>query len=126
MNALLRPGGTGAGDSWREVSVSLGSDAEVSGRLSFSTATRIEGRLRGEVKSADLLVVGPQAVINASVRADVLIVLGQVHGNVTHAERVEIRPGGQIHGDIHTRSLVVAEGGTFDGNCHMQDLVEAG
>ena len=59
MSALLRAGGTGPGDSWQDVRVSLGSDAEVSGRLSFTTATRIEGRLKGEIRSVDLLVVGP-------------------------------------------------------------------
>jgi len=122
MNVLLRTGGTGGGDAWRQVSVSLGSDAEVSGRLSFSTPTRIEGRLRGEVRSADLLVVGPQAVVHATVRAGVLIVLGEIHGNVAQAERVEIRPGGRILGDITTRALVVAEGGTFEGNCRMSGL----
>jgi cytoskeletal protein CcmA (bactofilin family) len=122
MNALLRPGGTGGGDSWRDVSVSLGSDAEVSGRLSFTTATRIEGRLRGEVKSADLLVVGPQAEVRASVQADVLVVLGKIYGNVTRAERVEIRNGGLVFGDIHTHSLVVEEGGVFDGDCRMRDV----
>lgn len=122
MNALLRPEGSGGGDSWREVSVSLGSDAEVSGRLSFTTATRIEGRLRGEVKSADLLVVGPQAEVRASVQADVLVVLGKVYGNVTRAERVEIRDGGLVLGDINTHSLVVEEGGVFDGDCRMGKL----
>jgi len=120
MNALLRPEGSGGGESWRDVSVSLGSDAEVSGRLSFTTATRIEGRLRGEVKSADLLVVGPQAEVRASVQADVLVVLGKVYGNVTRAERVEIRDGGLVFGDIHTQSLVVEEGGVFDGDCRMR------
>ena len=119
MSALLRPGGTGGGDSWRAVRVSLGSDAEVSGRLSFTTATRIEGRLRGEIRSIDLLVVGPEAVVHASVQAEVLVVLGQIYGDVTRAERVEIRPGGRILGNINTRSLVVVEGGLFEGSCRM-------
>lgn len=119
MNGLLRTGGTGGGEAWREVAVSLGSDAEVSGRLSFSGPTRIEGRLKGEVRSADLLVVGPQAVVHATVYAGVLVVLGQIHGNVVQAQRVEIRPGGLVLGDITTRALVVAEGGRFEGNCRM-------
>lgn len=120
MTALLRAGTTGAGDSWQEVRVSLGADAEVSGRLSFTTATRIEGRLKGEIRSVDLLVVGPQAQVQATVHAHVLIVLGQIEGDVICSERVEIRPGGRILGDIETRSLVVAEGGHFDGQCRME------
>jgi cytoskeletal protein CcmA (bactofilin family) len=119
MNGLLRTGGTGGGEAWRDVSVSLGSDAEVSGRLSFSGPTRIEGRLKGEVRSADLLVVGPQAVVQATVHAGVLVVLGQIHGDVVDAQRVEIRPGGLIVGNISTRALVITEGGRFEGNCQM-------
>ena len=46
---------------WQDVRVSLGPDAEVSGKLSFVVPTRIEGKLKGEVRASDLLVIGPQA-----------------------------------------------------------------
>src|SRR5262245_66498202 len=68
--------------TWQDVRVSLGADAEVSGKLSFATATRIEGKLKGEIRSTDVLVIGPSAVVQATVRADRLIVLGEVHGEV--------------------------------------------
>lgn len=119
MSALLRAGGHGGGEAWREVRVSLGSDAEVSGRLSFTTATRIEGRLKGEVRSVDLLIVGPQAHVEATVHAQVLVVLGEIQGNVTCTERLEIRKGGQVCGDVNTRGLVIEEGGRLEGCCQM-------
>jgi cytoskeletal protein CcmA (bactofilin family) len=123
MSDLLRPEGKGAGDSWRAVRVSLGPDAEVSGRLSFTTATRIEGRMRGEVRTSDLLVVGPQAVVHATVLADELVVLGEIHGDVKEARRVEIRGGGKLIGDVETGTFVVDEGGFFEGNCRMLPAV---
>jgi len=122
MSALLRAEGTGGGESWRDVRVSLGSDAEVSGRLSFTTATRIEGRLKGELRSVDLLVVGPQAQVQATVQAQVLIVLGEIRGDVTCTERLEIRQGGAVFGDLSTRGLVIEEGGRFEGSCRMPDV----
>ena len=48
---------------WQDVRVSLGADAEVAGKLSFATATRIEGKLKGEIRSTDVLVIGPSAVV---------------------------------------------------------------
>ena len=48
---------------------SLGPDTAVSGRLSFTVPTRIDGRLRGEVRASDLLVVGEDAVVEGVVRA---------------------------------------------------------
>jgi cytoskeletal protein CcmA (bactofilin family) len=106
---------------WQDVRVSLGSDAEVSGKLSFATATRIEGKLKGEIRSSDLLVIGPSAVVQATVRADRLVVLGEVHGEVQSATRVHICSGGKLYGDVETRGLVIDEGGVLEGRCKMSD-----
>ena len=104
---------------WQDIRVSLGPDAEVTGKLSFATPTRIEGKLKGEVHASDLLVVGPQAVVQANVRADKLVVLGEIRGEVVGANRVEICTGGKIYGDIETKALVVHDGATFEGRAKM-------
>jgi cytoskeletal protein CcmA (bactofilin family) len=110
---------TNGGSAWQEVRVSLGPDAEVTGKLSFVTPTRIEGKLRGEIRASDLLVVGVQAVIHATVRAQKLVVLGEIRGEVQGASRVEICAGGRLFGDVETQCLVVQEGGTFEGHSRM-------
>lgn len=107
------------GGAWQEVRVSLGADAEVTGKLSFVSPTRIEGKLRGEVRSSDLLIVGPQAVVEATVRAEKLVVLGEIRGEIVGATRVEICSGGRVYGNIETRSVVVQEGAVFEGRCRM-------
>jgi cytoskeletal protein CcmA (bactofilin family) len=104
---------------WQDVRVSLGADAEVSGKLSFATATRIEGKLKGEIRSTDVLVIGPSAVVQATVRADRLIVLGEVRGEVQAGSKVQICPGGKLFGDVQTQGLVIEEGGFFEGRCAM-------
>ncbi len=107
------------GGVWQDVRVSLGPDAEVTGKLSFVTPTRIEGKLRGEIRASDLLVIGAQAVIHATVRAEKLVVLGEIRGEVQGASRVEICAGGRLYGDIETRCLVVQEGAMFEGQSRM-------
>jgi cytoskeletal protein CcmA (bactofilin family) len=104
---------------WQDVRVSLGPDAEVTGKLVFATPTRIEGKLRGELRASDLLVIGPQAVVHANVHAERLVVLGEVRGQVTGASRIEICEGGRLFGEIETRALVVREGATFEGRSKM-------
>lgn len=106
-------------DKWQEVRVSLGSDAEVTGKLSFVGPTRIEGKLHGQVRAADLLVVGSAAIVEATVRAETLVVLGEVRGHVEGAGRVEICAGGRMFGDVETKCLVVEEGATFEGHARM-------
>ena len=105
--------------SWQDVRVSLGPDARVTGKLVFSVPTRIEGKLKGELRATDLVVIGAQAVVHANVHVEKLVVLGEVHGQVTGVSRVEICPGGRVFGEIETRALVVREGATFEGRSRM-------
>ena len=112
------------GEAWQDVRVSLGPDAEVTGKLSFETATRIEGKLRGEIRASDLLVIGAEAVVNATVHASKLVVLGEIRGEVQGATRVEICSGGRIFGDVQTKCLVIQEGATFEGKSRMGEIKE--
>jgi cytoskeletal protein CcmA (bactofilin family) len=106
-------------NGWQDVRISLGSDAEVTGKLSFVTPTRIEGKLKGELRASDLLIIGPQGIVHATVQAKKLVVLGEVRGAVQGANRVEICAGGRLIGDVETKSLVVQEGATFEGRSRM-------
>ena len=104
---------------WEDIRVSLGPDAEVTGRLSFATPTRIEGRLKGQITASDVLVVGPHAQIEASVEAGELIVMGNIQGDIAATSRVEICSGGKVFGDVHAKTLVIREGAIFEGYCRM-------
>jgi cytoskeletal protein CcmA (bactofilin family) len=99
---------------WREIRSFLDPGTEVTGKLNFTTPTRIGGRLRGEVRATDLLVVAPGGVVEGTVRAATLTVGGEVRGQILGAERVEIQPGGRVRGLIETRSLIVPEGAIVD------------
>ena len=98
---------------------SLGPDTAVSGRLSVTVPTRIDGKLRGEVRASELLVVGEDAVVEGVVRALRLVVVGEVRGDVRGAERVEIARGGRLMGTVETQSLIVNDGGCLDGDCRI-------
>jgi cytoskeletal protein CcmA (bactofilin family) len=97
----------------------LSEESEVSGKLSFTGPTRIDGRLRGEVRGGDLLVIGESGYVNGTIQATTLLVLGRVEGEVLGAERVEIGPRGALRGSIETRALVVHDGAQFEGDCRV-------
>jgi cytoskeletal protein CcmA (bactofilin family) len=97
----------------------IDADAVVSGRLSFSEPTRIDGTLRGEVRATDTLVIGERGLVDGTIRAGKLIILGRVKGQVLEAERVEIGPQGTLRGVLETRTLVLQEGGRIDGPCRI-------
>jgi cytoskeletal protein CcmA (bactofilin family) len=104
---------------------SLGPDATVTGRLSFSRPTRLDGTLHGEVHSTALLVIGETGLVDGTVRAAKLLILGRVLGDVMEAGRVEIAAGGELRGDVEARSFVIQEGGRFDGNCRISPPARA-
>ncbi len=37
---------------------SIGADAVINGKLSFTTPTRVEGKLKGELRCTQLLIIG--------------------------------------------------------------------
>ncbi|OFV86509.1 MAG: hypothetical protein A3J75_04710 [Acidobacteria bacterium RBG_16_68_9] len=97
----------------------LGPDTAVTGRLSFTVPTRLDGTLRGEVHATDLLVIGETGFVDGTVRAPAVIILGGVNGNVVAVDRVEVGPHGRLNGSVETRQLVVQEGGRMDGDCRI-------
>src|SRR5713101_5546582 len=79
---------------------SLGPDTTVTGRLSFTVPTRIDGTLRGEVRARDLLVIGERGYVEGVVHAPTLVVLGEVRGEVRGAQHVEVGSGGRLMGMV--------------------------
>jgi cytoskeletal protein CcmA (bactofilin family) len=104
---------------WREIRTFLDQGTQVNGKLNFTAPTRIEGRLRGEIRATDLLVIARTGVVHGTVWARNLVVAGEVRGQVLGAERVEIERGGRVVGLIETKSLAIPEGAFFEGDCRM-------
>jgi cytoskeletal protein CcmA (bactofilin family) len=102
-----------------QIRAMLDKDSEVNGKLSFSGPTRIDGTLRGEVRASELLVIGESGLVDGTVHAASLMLLGRIEGSIHGAERVEIGPRGMLRGSIETRILVVQEGGILDGDCKV-------
>jgi cytoskeletal protein CcmA (bactofilin family) len=115
-----------AGAAWAEsrTRVAVGRNVNVSGKLIFHEAVRIEGRFRGEVRSVDLVVVGEDGIIEGKVSAPRLLIMGELHGDLIGCDRVVIGPRAKVFGNIEARSLTVAEGAYLDGNIRMSEVVE--
>ena len=100
-----------------EVRTSIGADAVINGKLSFTTPTRVEGKLKGELRCTQLLIIGPTAVVEGSVRADELRIEGVVSGEVLETRKVEVCDKGRLVARVTSQLLVVRDGGYFEGHC---------
>ena len=79
----------------------------------------LNGKFKGEIVSNDTLIVGEKAAIHASIRAGIVLISGEVVGNVLATERVELRGTARVFGDVEAPVIVVEEGVRFEGHCRM-------
>jgi cytoskeletal protein CcmA (bactofilin family) len=101
--------------------VNIGKSVVIKGELSGSEDLTIEGHCEGRIELRDnVLTIGPNGKIRAEVFAKAVIVLGEVVGNVTASEKVDIRDNGSVDGDIISPRVAIAEGAHFRGSVDMQ------
>jgi cytoskeletal protein CcmA (bactofilin family) len=98
----------------------LGAGAEFDGTLVFQGRIRIEGRYKGEIRSDDVLILGPSAEVEANISVGVLIVRGgTLKGDVRAHELVEIYAPARVRGSIEAPQVYLEKGAVFEGQCTM-------
>ena len=101
--------------------VNIGKSVVIKGELNGSEDLTIEGHVEGTIQLREhVLTIGPNGRIKAQVFAKSVIVLGEVTGNVTASDKVDIRDNGSVDGDIVSPRVAIAEGAHFRGSVDMQ------
>jgi cytoskeletal protein CcmA (bactofilin family) len=101
--------------------VNIGKSVVIKGELSGSEDLTIEGQVDGKIElRQNVLTIGPNGKIKAQVFAKSVVILGEVTGNVTASEKVDIRDNGSVDGDIAAPRVAIAEGAHFRGSIDMQ------
>jgi cytoskeletal protein CcmA (bactofilin family) len=93
--------------------------SEIEGKYTFQGTVMMNGKFSGEINSSDSLIIGEKGVVSATVRAGVVLINGEVIGNVFATERVELRGTARVYGDVEAPVIVVEEGVLFEGHCKM-------
>ena len=101
--------------------VNIGKSVVIKGELNGSEDLTIEGHVEGTIQLRDhVLTIGPNGRIKAQVFAKMVIVLGEVNGNITATDKVDIRDNGSVEGDLIAPRIAIAEGAHFKGSIDMQ------
>jgi cytoskeletal protein CcmA (bactofilin family) len=93
----------------------LGPDATFKGEMSFEKGLRLQGRFEGKISSPGRLHIAREAKMAADVEAGAVIVEGEVKGNLTASDRIELKSTARYEGDLRASKLVVDEGAVFQG-----------
>ncbi len=94
----------------------LGQDAKFKGEITFDKGLRILGGFEGQIKSKGTLHVAEGARISAQVEAANVRVDGEIKGNVTATEKLQLSSTSRIEGDLRAARLEMNDGAQFVGH----------
>jgi cytoskeletal protein CcmA (bactofilin family) len=97
----------------------LSRDIDFIGTLNFEKSFLIRGKVSGEIKARGLLLIDEEAVVNADINTSKVIIRGQVKGDVTASEKVEIDATGKLEGNVTSPEIFMETGCVFNGRCRM-------
>src|SRR5262245_19533317 len=94
----------------------IGADTHIKGDMTFESTARLLGTFEGRISSKGELQVASGATCRAAVEASKVMIDGELEGNLTARERVELTAKAKVKGDLIASRLVVAEGAAFVGH----------
>ena len=93
----------------------VGQQSRVEGKFEVADSIEIECEIGGELTVGGRLVIGEQRVVTADVHTVDAVIRGRYDGNMVATGNVEITATGRVSGNIETDSLVISQGGFFNG-----------
>jgi len=93
----------------------IAADLTIEGKIEGTGHVRIAGKFNGDVNVQGNLTIETGAKLTGGVRAQKVIVAGELEGNIESAQKVEVLESGALIGDVKAGSLTVAAGSRMRG-----------
>lgn len=93
----------------------IAADLTIEGKIEGTGHVRIAGKFNGDVNVQGNLTIETGARLTGGVRAQKVIVAGELEGNIESAQRVELLESGALTGDVKAGALTVANGARMRG-----------
>ena len=94
--------------------------AKIKGVLELTCNLYVDGEIEGEVNSQKEVNIGKNGHLKGAINAQRLVIQGYVEGTLS-AQRVEIKAGGHVKGEIISSELMIESKGMFEGNSIVKD-----
>lgn len=95
----------------------IGKAVYIKGQIIAREDLIVDGQVDGTVEAQEhRITIGPNGRVAATIKGRHIIIQGQVTGNVEGSEKVEIRNGAKLLGDVRTVKFVCEEEGTINGS----------
>lgn len=94
----------------------IAADLAIEGKIEGAGHVRIAGKFKGDIKVQGNLTIDQGAKVSGGVSANKVALAGELDGNITSAQQVDVLPSGAINGDLKAGSLTVAAGSRIRGH----------
>lgn len=101
----------------------IGSGVTLTGDINSTADIRIDGVLKGNIKSSARVFIGSDAVVEGKIECQQADIHGQVRGDIKVKELLNLRANASIIGDIYAVKLQVEPSANFNGHCFMNTNV---
>jgi cytoskeletal protein CcmA (bactofilin family) len=99
----------------------IGKAIRIKGQLRGGEDLEIEGQVEGTISlSNNHLTLARSAVVSANIEAQNITVCGEMKGNTSASDKVEVTADAKVVGDIRAPRLVMEEGAKFRGVVEME------
>jgi cytoskeletal protein CcmA (bactofilin family) len=93
----------------------IGETMRIQGEIYSKGELRLDGEMVGKLESLNRLTVGVKGKAEASLKAAEVVIAGAVTGNVEATQRIVLRKGANLVGDVKTAGIVIEDGAFFRG-----------
>jgi cytoskeletal protein CcmA (bactofilin family) len=93
----------------------IGETMRIKGEVFSKDELRLDGEMVGKLESLNRLTVGVKGKAEASLKAAEVVIAGSVTGNVEATQRIVLRKGANLVGDVKTAGIVIEDGAFFRG-----------
>jgi cytoskeletal protein CcmA (bactofilin family) len=102
----------------------VGTGTIINGDIQSKSDIRIDGILKGSVKTKGKLVVGPSGVVEGDVECENADVSGEIKAKITVSQLLSLKSTSKLNGDIITNKLSIEPGASFSGSCSMGAVIK--
>ena len=107
-------------DKMGDLNTLIGKGSSFKGNLTIQHSLRIDGKLTGNIKCSDSIIIGKEGNVDGQLEVKNAVVGGTIKGKITASGKITLEASAVFVGELSAQKLVIAEGATFDGTSQMK------
>jgi len=101
----------------------IGQGTSILGDINSNGDIRIDGTLKGSIKTEGKVVLGKEGVVEGDVICQNADVSGIIKAKITVSNLLSLKETAKLKGDIVTNKLSIEPGAEFTGSCSMGAVI---